>query len=69
HDIVDWIKPYLIVCVSYDSVFNGNHQTGFIYEIVRLVHGASNARIGPSAGDIPLNELILREWRKPARID
>lgn len=65
----DYIHPVLIGCARYRSVYGSAcHETGFIYQVRRYMDGRPNTRLGPSEGDIPVDQLVLVEWPHPGRI-
>jgi hypothetical protein len=52
-----WISPLLVGCVSYFSVFDSRHETGFIRQI-RLISAINGSlAISPESGDIPVSNL------------
>lgn len=66
----DKIFPILIgQATYYASGETEPHQTGFIYQIMRIKNGRPTMAISRGDGDIPANQLLLQHWHKPGRVD
>lgn len=64
----DRICPVLLGCYAYYSGINDlQHQTGFIFQFVKLPED-SNCFI-PSEGDIPIERLRLSRWDQEGAVD
>ena len=59
----DDLRPSLIGCVIYSSVFDNEiRETGFIYDLYRSSPDREGHSIGPSDGVIPAEELVIEPW-------
>jgi hypothetical protein len=67
----DLLMPHVLGCASYYHSASPelSHQTGFIYEVVWRRPQEGVRLIARSDGDIPADQLGLREWPRPGRID
>jgi hypothetical protein len=65
----DDLRPSLIGCVIYSSVFDNEiRETGFIYDLYRSSPDREGHSIGPSDGVIPAEELVIEPWVRGGRI-